>query len=296
VSATPEPRFSLTMFGFPFDHYAPAAQAAEAAGFEALWLADHLVTPTSFALSYPYADSGDPNYGPETPLADVWVLAGHLAAVTSTINLASGVYLLPLRNPFSTAKAVATAQALSGGRIWLGIGTGWMREEFDVVGAQWEGRGSRTDEILDVLDRLWTGRPVAFEGRWYSFDEVQMAPAVDPRPPVVVGGVSKRALDRAATRGDAWLGPRCTFEEAAAYRDDIVARLDAMGRAASSYRFYCRLSEPVTADTLGRARDFGIDHLVVSLPRALPEVEQKLAWIDELAAAIEAAGGRMRPR
>jgi probable F420-dependent oxidoreductase len=279
-------KFSLTMFGYPIAHYAPTARAAEAAGFECIWLAEHLVVPTGYAKVYPYNTSGDPGYTAETPLADVWVTIGNVSAVTTTIKLGTGVFVLPLRNPFATAKAIATAQELSGGRVWLGVGTGWMQEEFDAVGERWEGRGSRTDEIIEILHKLWTGRPVAHTGKWYAFDEVQMSPRLDTPPPIVIGGVSKPALNRAARLGDAWYGPSCSLDESAGYRDEILRRLAAVGREPAGFRFYCRLNDQIGPESLSHARQLGLEHLVVSLPYTLVELEQKLERITELGMQI----------
>ena len=268
-------KFYLTLFGFPTLHYAPAVRAAEGAGFEGIWLAEHLVTPTNFAKVYPYSASGDPGYRGDTPLADVWVTIGHLAAVTNRIKLASGVYSLPLRNPFATAKAVATAQELANGRVMLGVGTGWMQEEFDAVGQAYKGRGARTDEIIEIMRKLWSGKPVSHSGTWFSFDEVQMSPAPSPPPPIVIGGVSNAALARAVRFGDAWYGPSCSLEESAKYRDEILRRLSDAGRGGTSFDFYVRLNEQVSRESLSRANEFGFEHLVIPLSSSLSRLEEK---------------------
>lgn len=282
-------QFSLMFFGYPPEHYGPAARAAEAAGFDVLWLAEHLATPLRYERVYPYNESGDPGYRPDTPLVDVWVTIAHLAAQTQRIGLGTGVYVLPLRNPFVSAKAIATAQALSGGRVLLGIGTGWMREEFEVVGERWERRGRRTDEAIAVMRRLWTGRPVAFDGREYAFPEVAMAPAVPP-PPLIVGGVSEPALERAARLGDGWYGPSCPLEESARYRDSIVERLRRNGREPEGFAFWARLNQPV-AEQVARARELGLDRLVIPVPYSLDSLSQKLERISEIAEAVAVAPG-----
>ncbi len=282
-------KFSLMLFGFPIVHYAPATVAAEAAGFEAIWLAEHLVTPTAFAKVYPYHPSGDPGYEQDTPLADVWVTIAHLAALTHRIKLATGVYVLPLRNPFATAKMVATAQDLSGGRVMLGIGTGWMQEEFEAVGEKFEGRGSRTDEIVEIMRKLWTGRPVSHFGRWYSFKEVQMSPSPSLPPSIIVGGVSNPALARAARLADGWYGPSCPLEEAASYRENIFRRLADVGRDTTGFEFYVRFNDPVSPRSVSRARSLGFEHLVIPLPRDLASVEEKTDQVRRLGEQIAAA-------
>jgi probable F420-dependent oxidoreductase len=252
-------------------------------------VAEHLITPTSFAKVYPYNSSGDPGYQPETPLADPWVLIGHLAAHTTKVKLGTGVFILPLRNPIATARAVATAQLLSGGRVLLGVGTGWMEEEFAAAGERWEGRGSRTDEIIDILHKLWSGKRVSHAGRWYSFNEVQMAPSPEPMPPIIVGGVSKPALRRAARLGDAWYGPACSFEESAAYRDEILRLLAEAGRDRANFRFHARLNSPVDAQSLSRARAMGLEDFVLVVPYSVAGLDEKLDRIASLADEIQRA-------
>ncbi len=277
-------QFSLMFFGYPPDHYGPATRAAEDSGFDAIWLAEHLVTPLEYAKVYPYNDTGDPGYRPETPLVDLWVTIGNLAAQTDRILFGTGVYVLPLRNPFVSAKAIATAQALSGGRVLVGVGTGWMREEFEAVGERWEGRGRRTDEAIEVMRMLWSGRPVEYQGREFRFPEIQMSPPVSP-PPVIVGGVSEPALERAARLADGWYGPSCPLEESARYRDAIVARLRQHGRDADGFVFWSRLNQP-NAEQVERARELGLDRLVIPVPYTLASLEEKLRRIEEIAGAI----------
>jgi probable F420-dependent oxidoreductase len=279
--------FSLQMFGFPATHYAPAARAAESAGFEAVWLAEHLVTPTTFAKIYPYNESGDPGFRGDTPLVDVWVTIGNIAAQTERIRLATGVYVLPLRNPFAAAKAIATAQELSHGRV----GTGWMREEFAAVGEEFEARGARTDEMIEVLHKLWTGLPVSHSGRFYNFDEVQMAPGLATPPKIIVGGTSRPALARAARLADGWYSPSCTLEESAGYRAELLRLLEANGRDAAGFEFHCRLNDAIDGGSLKRAEALGLDHLVIPLPASLTTPQEKAARVESLAEQIAAAGG-----
>jgi probable F420-dependent oxidoreductase len=279
-------------FGFPAAHYAAAARAAEVEGFDTIWLAEHLVTPTEFDKVYPYNETGDPGFRGDTPLADVWVTIGHIAGLTSRIQLGTGIYVLPLRNPFVAAKAIATAQELSEGRVLLGIGTGWMKEEFDAVGELFDGRGSRTDEMIEVLRKLWTGKPVSHSGRWYSFSEVQMSPAPPSLPHIVVGGVSRPALERAARVAGAWYGPSCTLEESAGYRKEILRLMDAAGRDTTGFEFYARLNDAITEESMSRAASLGFEHLVIPLSASLSTVEAKVERVTLLGKQIAAVAGR----
>lgn len=277
---------SLMLFGLPAEEYAPLTVRAEALGFEVVWLPDHLVTPLSFAKVYPYTSSGDPGYRPDTPLADVWVTIGYLAAVTSRIRLGSGVFILPLRNPFVTAKAVSMAQALSGGRVLFGVGTGWQREEYEAVGERFDGRGARTDEILAILAKLWSGQPVSHDGPAYHFPPVQLAPAPQA-PPIVVGGSNEVALRRAGRLGQGWYGPNEPLEAMLAARERLNRYRSYAGRADEPFDYYVRLVGGLEAENQRRYADAGFEHLVVGLGEVpgyhagLP-LERKLELLAEL--------------
>jgi probable F420-dependent oxidoreductase len=273
-------RFALTLFGLPIDQYAPVAVAAEAAGFDAVWLADHVVTPTERSSAYPYTSDGDPGYGPHTPIADVWVTAGSIATATSRLWVGTGVYILPLRPVLLTARAAATVQALSGGRLRFGIGTGWLRDEFDAMGTGFDDRGVRTDAAVDRLRRLWSGEEV---------DGIHVSPAAEPPIPVIVGGSSPPALRRAGQRGDGWYGPACTLEESEAARDRIEAiRADA-GRA-GAFTYHVRLTGAPEPATVARYVEAGFTDLVVPLAPIAELTDgslgEKLARVTELAGAL----------
>lgn len=259
-------RLSLTLFGLPLDDYASIAATAEASGYDAIWLADHLVTPVQWEPTYPYHESGRPTgYGSHTPLADVWVTLGHLSCVTSRMSLGTGVYILPLRNPFVSARAAATVQQLSGGRLLLGVGAGWLPEEYAAVGESFEDRGARMDEIVDIMRKLWTGAPVEHRGEHYRFEAVQMSPPAQPAPPIVMGGITRSALQRAARLGDGWFGPVCTLEASMAARAAIEDQRHALGRGHLPFRYWVRLTEPwnpAARDALLRA---GFEDAVISL-------------------------------
>jgi probable F420-dependent oxidoreductase len=273
-------RLSLTLFGLPIGEYAPVAVAAEEAGLDAVWLADHVVTPTTRTSVYPYTPDGDPGYRPETPIADVWVTAGGIATATSRLRIGTGVFVLPLRPVLTTARAAVTLQALSGGRLLFGVGTGWLREEFDAAGVAFDDRGRRADEAIDLLRRLWTGRPV---------DRMQVSPPADPPIPVIVGGASPPALRRAALRGDGWYGPACSLEASVAARDHIVAGRTRAGRS-GPFSFHVRLTGPPDATTVARYLDAGFSDLVVPLGTiadlATCPLEQKVARVRRLAGTL----------
>jgi probable F420-dependent oxidoreductase len=196
----------LTAGSVDVEHLVPLAAAADEAGFGGIVLGDHLVFPRTIASPYPYTNDGDVKWSPDTPWPDPWVSIAAMAAVTTRLRFSTAVYVAPLRDPVNLAKLTSTASVLSQGRMSCGFGTGWMKEEFDLVGLDFEHRGARFDEMLEVLRLLWSGAMVEFRGRFYDFGPVQMAPpAVGGRIAVLLGGNTRRALER-ASRQDGWIG------------------------------------------------------------------------------------------
>jgi probable F420-dependent oxidoreductase len=188
------------------------AQHAEALGFEGITLGEHLVT---FATQYDHYDYSRNNlirWYRETDWPDPWVQIGALSQRTTHLQFLTTVYVLPLRDPFNAAKAIATAANLSEGRVKLGVGVGWQQTEFEVVGHDFKTRGRRTDEMLELMKALWTGKTVEFEGEFYHVPPLQMSPGTDQPIPILIGGTSPSALERAA-RHDGWTGAQHDLPE-----------------------------------------------------------------------------------
>ncbi len=246
----------------PTEHMLPIARAAEEAGFDTLALSDHVVHPETVKAPYPYTADGSLRWEPFTDWPDPWVSVGAMAAVTERIRFVTGVYVLPMRNPFVVAKAVGTAAALSNDRLTLGIGTGWMEDEFDLLEQSFRARGRRTDEMIEVLRKLWKGGMVEHRGEFYSFDRLEMSPAPRKEIPIVVGGLSERALRRAATVGDGWISDRHTTEELRSF----IGRLRAMRaegpRAHIPMRVMVSCVDAFDRDAYRRLEEFGVTHLV----------------------------------
>jgi probable F420-dependent oxidoreductase len=255
--------YSLTAFGLRPEEYAPITAHAEQEGFDTIWLGDHLITPVGYRSTYPYATTAGPGHPVETPLLDVWVNIGNLAAHTSKIRLASGVVILPLRHPFVTARAAASAQLLSGGRVLLGAGAGWLQEEFDALGEPFDERGARLEEAIEILRAIWSGGPVQHDGPAYRFGKVEFVPRPEPPIPILLGGLSKPALRRAARLGDGWYGPACSLDESLAARRAIEAERAAHGLT-EPYVYYVRVAPPLNASVVRAYLDAGFDQLVVA--------------------------------
>jgi probable F420-dependent oxidoreductase len=174
-------------------------QAGEAAGFESAWTVEHTVIPRGYQSAYPYTEDGkipggDGNFLLPDPL--IWM--AYVAAVTSRIKLATGILILPQHNPVVCAKQVASLDAMSGGRVLLGIGVGWLKEEFDALGVPFEDRGPRTDEYIAAMRELWAADEPTFRGAFVRFDGAYMRPKPVRRAvPIIIGGQTRPAARRA---------------------------------------------------------------------------------------------------
>lgn len=179
------------------------AQAAEANGIESLWTVEHTVVPAGYESAYPYSPTGKMPGPDDSPIPDPLIWLSFVAAATSTIRLGTGILILPQRNPVTLAKEISTLDQLSGGRVELGIGVGWLAEEFEAIGVPFEERGKRTDEHVAALRALWTQNPATHEGKYSSFTDVYSCPQpAQARVPIVVGGHSPAAARRAGRLGD----------------------------------------------------------------------------------------------
>ncbi|HXD96181.1 MAG TPA: LLM class F420-dependent oxidoreductase [Candidatus Acidoferrum sp.] len=187
------------------------AQAAEAAGFDSIWTVEHVVVPHGYQSRYPYSPTGRMGSGLEDfPIPDPLIWLAYVASATRTIKLGTAILILPQRNPVVTAKAVATLDHLAGGdRVLLGIGVGWLAEEFATLGVPFEDRGPRTDEYVAAMRTLWRDERASFQGRFVSFNEVFCRPRpAGGRIPIIVGGDTTAAARRAGRLGDGYFPAR----------------------------------------------------------------------------------------
>jgi probable F420-dependent oxidoreductase len=210
--STPEPAFGISLLRVHPARWREVVETAEELGFESVWMSDHLVLPV--ALDRDAYPEGELPIDPRTPIFDVMVHLALFAGFTSRLRLGTFVYQAALRHPFVAARAVATLDVVSHGRVELGVGAGWSRAEWDAAGVPFERRGVRLDETIDVLRGLWADDAFAFDGEFHRFPPVGFEPKPVQRPgtPVLVGGESTAALRRAVRRGDGWVGMHHTPE------------------------------------------------------------------------------------
>lgn len=207
-------RFSINVAFMPVSELMAIAAAADECGYDAILMPDHLVDLEELETPYPYTPDGARRWNHEAHWPDPWVLAGAMAAVTSRIRFYTTVYIAALRSPYQVAKSIGTAAVLSNNRVALGVGVGWCREEFELMGQDFATRGRRTDEALDLLKELWTPGWNSHEGTFYPTPRLVMEPTPSAPIPIYVGGLSEIGMRRAA-RHDGWIGDLYTTAEAA---------------------------------------------------------------------------------
>ena len=209
------------------------AAMLESAGFESIWTSDHVVFPHELHSRYPFAADGLITWPVDTDYLEPVVALSAMTSTTSSAELGTSVLILPMRNPILFAKQAACIDVLSGGRLVLGVGVGWLREEFEALGADFKSRGAVLDEWLTIARRCWTGSVEPFEGRFYKLPEaIYVRPAPVRRPPVLIGGMSRNALERAGRIADGWLAQYSLEELSEAGIAEGLATVRAAGREA----------------------------------------------------------------
>lgn len=238
-----------------------AAEAAEALGYSTVWVVDHVVFPAKLEG---YA------FNPLDPMLEPMTILAALAMKTTRVKLGTAVLVLPYRHPLYTAKVLSTIDVLSGGRVVVGVGAGWLEGEFNAFGVPITERGSRTNETIDALKALWTQDTASYSGKHFHFDNIKALPqpVQKPRPSILVGGMTKGALQRTARRGDGWIAMGKS-------PDDIKAPFDALceltikaGRKPEDLQInMLPLAAPsidqVISD-LPRYQDLGVQHVYLS--------------------------------
>jgi probable F420-dependent oxidoreductase len=259
---------------------ARVARAAEAAGFESVWTGEHVVLPDPQAPPSPAP--------PQHPMLDPAVALAFLAAHTERLRLATGIIILPQRNPVVLAKELASVDVLSQGRLIFGLAAGYLKPEFAALGARFDDRGARTDEYIDAIRALWTEEKPAFAGRTVRFAgiDAQPRPVQKPHPPIVVGGTSPAALRRAVSRGNGWYGFLRDLETTKADLAGLAAARRQVERPAALGTLEISVTPSPRSDleSLLRYRDLGVDRLVL-LPNAR-DAASIVRWVDETAESL----------
>jgi len=260
------------------------ARAADAHGFATLWAGEHVVMVDDGTSTYPYSDDGKIAVPAAADWLDPMICLSFAAAASTNIRIATGVLLLPEHNPLVVAKQAASLDRLSGGRLTLGVGIGWSKEEFDALGVPFERRSRRTAEYVDAMRTVWRDDVASFRGAFVDFDAIRVnpKPVHDRRIPIVLGGNSDAAMRRVVAWGDGWYGFNLDDVAAVADRVQLIDGLcREHGRDRSELRLAVAMREPDPAD-LPALCDLGVDeYVVVAGP---PDDAQKVeGWVARLA-------------
>ena len=246
------------------EFYIELAQLAEECGWNGFGLSDHVVNPDVIEAKYPYNEDGSRMWDHSAPWPDVWVSTAAMAAVTKKLEFIQSVYVLPMRDPFSVAKALGTCALMSNYRVSLGLGLGWMHDEFEILGHPFERRGKRADEMIDVMRKLWTGELVEHHGEFFDFAPLSMSPGMKGDIPIVVGGISKPAMNRVARIGDGWAPAYLTVEGVSEGLAYIREKQKEYGREGKSISVYTSCIDAFSVDGYKRMEDAGITHAITT--------------------------------
>ncbi|HXK34192.1 MAG TPA: TIGR03619 family F420-dependent LLM class oxidoreductase [Dehalococcoidia bacterium] len=257
---------------------ARAARAAERTGFDSVWLSERVVTP----LDKPHAYD---------PMVDPWIALAYVAAVTERVRLGTSVSQIALRPPVLMARELATLDRLSTGRLIVGAGAGWVREEFEAAGVGFDDRGGRLNESIRAIRRLWTAPEQGWEGTYVRIPPVGIVRPLTPGgPPIFLGGVLEPGLRRAARLGDGFIATTRAVQELAALRGRLLELREQYGRT-GDFPFYTQASPPSTAEEARRMADeyasLGVDGLILTYPGDVPDAF--LAAEEATRALLEAA-------
>jgi probable F420-dependent oxidoreductase len=255
-------KFGITFWPARPKVIVPLAKKADESGFESVWMGEHVVFPTRIDTTYPYRDVSAPLA--TTPLYDPIVTFAYIAAVTRRVKMGTSVYVLPLRHPLHVARMLVTLDAFSEGRFLFGVGVGWLREELEALGVEHARRGARTDEMITILQRLWTEPLFAHNGEFFQFPEIGFAPKpVNGSIPMLFGGESDLALRRAAKFGDGWIGVHMAPERVPAFVDKLRQLRAGTARAAQPLEITVPCLAIPTREIVERYAEVGVHRLLI---------------------------------
>ena len=256
-------RFSYAEAMTQASYYAPLAQAAEAAGYTSMTVADSLIYPKESDSKYPYTDTGDRAFLDGKEFIETMILCAHIFAHTTTLRLTPFVLKLPIRPPVLVAKQASSLAFLSGNRLGLGVGLSPWPEDFDAMGVEWARRGKRMDECMDILKGLTTGEYFSYSGEFFQVEELKQCPGATEPVPLLVGGHADAALRRAVRKGDGWMHAGGDGEEL----DRLLKRLaeirEEEGDTRDDFEVHVISYDAYTLDGIKRLEDKGVTDCIV---------------------------------
>ena len=263
------------------DDVVSIAQHAERAGCESIWTAEHVIIPTKLDTDYPYSDTGEMPLGGDMNFFDPLITLTAVAAVTTTLKLGTGINILPQTNPLLLAKQAASLDALSKGRLMLGLGLGWMREEFRAMGTPFERRGARFDDYLQAMRKVWSGDEVNHQSEfldWRNFRSFPV-PARKADLPVFIGGHAGKAFQRAALYGQGWYPAIYSADELAPNIDKLRSACAEVGRNFDDIEITSVWANTGGLDEIKRLKDLGVSRVTVPLQSFADNPIVAISWL-----------------
>lgn len=242
------------------------ARLAETAGFESVWTFEHVIVPLDYQSKYPYNESGKMGAAPETPLVDPLIALSAIAAATTKLRLGTGVNILSQTNPLLMAKQVASLDFISGGRFMLGVGIGWLEEEFIAMGTPFERRGARFDDYITAMRKVWSGDVVEHHSEFLNWSGFKSYPLPKQNPfPVIMGGNKGKILERIARYGNGWFIPGVDAGEIRRQLQELKAVCERLGRNYAELEITSMWPANNGLDGLRALADAGVHRAVVPL-------------------------------
>lgn len=261
------------------DEVVQLAQLAESLGYESVWTFEHVIVPVDYESKYPYDASGKMGATPETNFIDPLIALAAVAASTKTIRLGTGVNILSQANPLYMAKQAASLDFVSSGRFMLGIGIGWLKEEFDALGVPFARRGARFDDYVEAMRKVWSGDVVEHESDFISWHGFKSYPLPVQNPlPLVMGGVKGKIFERIAKYGNGWYAPAGDPAEIKGHLENLRKACDAIGRDMSEIEITCMWPGTGGKEFLDQLEEVGVHRAVVIL-MAGPDLVENLTSI-----------------
>jgi probable F420-dependent oxidoreductase len=289
-------RFSFADSMIDPTFYAPLAQAAEAAGYDSMVVPDSIIYPAESDATYPYNGDGTREFLDGKPFIEPFTLIPYLAAVTERIRFTTFVVKLPIRQPVLVAKQVTSVGVMTGGRFGFGVGTSPWPEDYIATDSTWAKRGARMDEMIEIINALSSGEYYAHQGEFYQFPSLKICPVPEQRVPILIGGHSAMALERAGRIGDGWMHGGGDAEELARMRNVINESRERHGRADEPFEIHAISLDAYSVDGVERLEAAGVTDVIVGFrdayqpgpdTQSLDEKLTMLHWFaDEIIAKV----------
>ncbi|HMJ12338.1 MAG TPA: TIGR03619 family F420-dependent LLM class oxidoreductase [Polyangiaceae bacterium] len=275
-------RFSYTEAMCDPAFYAPLAQAAEEAGYDTFLVPDSVCYPQASDTKYPYTESGERQFLENKPFLDPFTLIPALGAVTKRLRFATFVLKLPIRSPVLVAKSVTSIAVLTGERLSLGVGTSPWPEDFRVTFQDWETRGKRMDEMIEIIRGLMTGDFYEFHGKYYDLPSIKLCP-VPARPiPILIGGHSDAALRRAARHGDGWMFASGSMEDLARCVERLKLFRKEYGRESAPFEIHASSLQAYQLDGVRQLEELGVTDLVIGFRNPYTRSQDKQPLVEKI--------------